>query len=556
MRSLRRFGLLCAVAAGSAVLAGPAFAARPGALLLPFTIQTPHFVVHYQSDLVNHAQFAITQTMAGDVAALAERAYTAEIADGFPVPPSDGVLGGDGRIDIYVDDPGGPLALTVPDDLAASPTTASIELDGSNEIALQQHTIAHELFHVIQLGIWQPLPFPAHLPDYWLLEGSAEWMGFRVDHYDPSFGIDLGPPDMALDCRDPLAGNMCDLADDYKNNGYSRWPFFEYLAEKYGASFIRDIFTQGAAGAPAATATTAISNALAAKGTTLADTYNAWTQADLIGGYSISTLQGLPPTPYGAWQTGIKGGALGTALVPVNHLSTRILEFDRGNGDATRACSAATLTVTVAVPAGTLSKPVFWWNAPGNPPVPLTVTGSTASVTLPWDTCTYASTKGYLALPNASLAVDAADFAVSATMSVDPTTPASSSAPPGQYFVPTPVVSVTSVDSAPTLTLFGPEVLKLSAGQLLLRLIVESSGQGSVRGRLGAFDLGSISIRGGNNDVRFKLPKNVLNALRRSAGSASNVLTLTPVAATGGATGTPVTRTVRLAPVKKTTKHK
>ena len=32
-----------------------------------------------------------------------------------------------------------------------------------------------------------------------------------------------------------------------------------------------------------------------------------------------------------------------------------------------------------------------------------------------------------------------------------------------------------------------------------------------------------------HNDVRFTLPKNVLNALRRSAGSASNVLTLTPL---------------------------
>ena len=193
MRSLRRFGLLFAVAAGSAVLAGPAFGARPGALAYPLTIQTPHFVVHYQSDLLSGLP-AITQTTAGDVAAIAERAYKSEIVDdGFPVPPSDGVLGGDGRIDVYVDNPGA-LALTVPDNLAASPTTAYIELDGAQELALQQHTIAHELFHVIQLGIWQPLPFPAHLPDYWLLEGSAEWMGFRVDRYDPSFGSTSARP--------------------------------------------------------------------------------------------------------------------------------------------------------------------------------------------------------------------------------------------------------------------------------------------------------------------------------------------------------------------------
>ena len=554
MRSLlRRLGLSAAVAAGSCVLAGPAFGARPTALQLPFTVSTAHFVVHYSSDPLAMGTYIISQTTAGDVAALAERAYAAELADGFPAPPADGALGGDGRIDIYVDNPGA-LADTVPDDPTSLQTSSFIELNGSEPVALQQHTIAHELFHVIQLGVWQPI-LPQHLSDYWLLEGSAEWMGFRVDHYDPSFGIDLGPQDMALDCRDPLGGLQCDLDDDYRNNGYARWPFFEYLAEKYGPTFVTDVFARGAAGAPSMTATGAIAAALAAKGTTLADTYNAWTLADLIGGYSISTLQGLAPTVYGSWPTGVKGGTLGTVLVPVNHLSTRIVEFDRGDGDASKACVEATLTLSVTIPAGTQSQPVFWWNAEGNPPVPLSVNGSTASASLPWDTCTWASTKGYLTLPNASQTVDAADFAIKATLDVKPDQPATASDPPGEYFVPTPVLPVTPLDAAPTLTLFGPEILKLSPTQTQLRLIVESSGQGSVRGRLGSVDLGAVAIRGGNNDVRFKLPKTALASLRRSAAVA-NVLTLTPVSATGGATGTPVTRTIRIAPPKHPARKK
>src|SRR5438067_5863998 len=98
MRSLRRFGLLAGVAVGSCVLAGPAFGARPTAIQLPFTLGTTHFLVHYSSDPVANGVYIITQTMAGDVAALAERAYAAELADGYPAPPSDGVLGGDGRI--------------------------------------------------------------------------------------------------------------------------------------------------------------------------------------------------------------------------------------------------------------------------------------------------------------------------------------------------------------------------------------------------------------------------------------------------------------------------
>ncbi len=558
MRSFRRFALLCAVAAGSAVLAGPAFGARPGALLLPSTIQTPHFVVHYQSDLVNNAQFAITQTQAGDVAALAERAYTAEIADGFPAPPSDGVLGGDGRIDVYVDNPGA-LALTVPDNLAASPTTSYIELDGSQEIAMHQHTIAHELFHVIQLSIWQPLPFPAHLPDYWLLEGSAEWMGFRVDHYDPSFGIDLGPSDLSLDCRDPLGNNMCDLTDDYKNNGYSRWPFFEYLVEKYGTSFIRDIFTQAAAGAPAATSMSAIAAALAAKGTTLEDTYNAWITADMTAGYSVTALQSLKPAAYATVETGLVSGPLTVPKVAVNHLSTRYVKFTRGDNDASHLCYAATLNLSVAMPAGTYSKPVFYWDAKGSLPTALSVSGNTATAAIPWDTCTYPSNGGYLALSNASSTVnsivDAADFTVTATLAVDTTKLTTPTPPPNPVSVNTPVVPVGAADVAPTLELFGPEILKLSATQTQLRLIVSSNGPGSVRGKLGSVDLGKVAIRGGSNDVRFTLPKNVLKSLRRSA-SASNVLTLTPLSSDGSASGAPLVRKVSVAAPKKPARRK
>ena len=555
MRSFRRLGLLFAVAACSAVLAGPALGARPGAVALPFTISTAHFVVHYQSDLVTSAAYAITQTTAGDVAATAERAYAAELADGYPAPLSDGALGGDAKTDIYVDNPGA-LAVTVPDNLAASPTSAYIELDGSQDVALQQHTIAHELFHVIQLGIWQPLPFPAHLPDYWLLEGSAEWMGFRVDKYNPSFGIDLGPSDMALDCRDPLAGNMCDLTDDYRNNGYSRWPFFEYLSEKYGASFVRDIFTQGAAGAPATTAMGAITAALAAKGTTLEDTYNAWITADLTAAYTVTALKALKPVPYATVETGTARGSIDVPKVAVNHLSTRYLQFTRGDGDPSHVCYKATLNLSVAVPAGTYSKPVFYWDGKGSAPVQLAVIGGTASAAIPWDTCTYPSNAGYLALSNASSTsnaiVDAADFVVTASLDVDTSQPTTPAPPPDPVVLNTPTVPVGAADVAPTLELFGPEILRLSATQTQLRLIVSSNGPGSVRGRLGRSTSGSALLRAGANDVRFTLPKTVLQRLRRTAAT-SNVLTLTPVSSDGSATGSPVVRKITVTPTKKQT---
>jgi hypothetical protein len=154
MRILRRSSLLAVLAVGAAVFASPAFGARPNTL--PFTVGTSHFVVHYQSDLINFPSFAITQTTAGDIAALAERAYAAETADGYAAPPSDGGLGGDNRLDIYVVDPGiqGILGVTVPDNPGAPSTSSYILLNGTLPTdAFSQHTIAHELFHTIQLGI-------------------------------------------------------------------------------------------------------------------------------------------------------------------------------------------------------------------------------------------------------------------------------------------------------------------------------------------------------------------------------------------------------------------
>jgi len=72
-----------------------------------------------------------------------------------------------------------------------------------------------------------------------------------------------------------------------------------------------------------------------------------------------------------------------------------------------------------------------------------------------------------------------------------------------------------------------------------------------LRASLGSLTLGKATLRAGNNDLRFTVPKGTLAALRRSA-AAANVLTLTPTAATGTATGPAVTRTISVTPAKKT----
>ena len=157
-------------------------------------------------------------------------------------------------------------------------------------------------------------------------------------------------------------------------------------------------------------------------------------------------------------------------------------------------------------------------------------------------------------MPNASTSVDAADFVITTKLTVL-TTQATPIAPPDPAFTPTPVVPVSSVDVAPTLFLYGPELLKLSPTDAQLRLIVESNGQGSVQARLGSVVLGTMPVRGGNNDLRFKLPAGLLRTLRRAA-AAGNVLTLTPVSANGSATGQAVTRKVSVLAAKHKVKAK
>jgi len=542
---LRRLTLLGIAGLGAAVLAGPALAARPA---LPKTVTTTHFVVHYSTSGASPVTFA----QASDVAAIAERVYAAELADGYPAPASDVLVDGDPHIDIYIDTAsvtGGEAGLAKADNATAQ-SSGYIVL-AATATSMSTHVIAMELFHLIQFGIYD---FAAIAPsDSWLMSATAEWMGYAVDGYNvTTFPLDIKPSDTSLDCFD-ASGTGCSTVA-YEGAGYSRWPFFEYLSEKYGVAFIKDIFTQ-AAGAPTS-ATNALANVLAAKGTTLADAYNAWATLRLTSGYTTASLQKIAPDTYGATTvTGTKPGTLLTETVAVNHLATRYLEFQRGDGTTTGACYYATLSLTVAVPSGTLSQPTFFWNGSGSTPVPLSINGSTASANLPWDTCTWAGVNGFLSLPNASTSVDAASFVVTASMTVDTTQPVTVSPPPDPVSVSTPVVSVVSVDSAPQISVFGPELIKLSATERGLRLLVESTGQGSLRASIGTVSLGNVQLRGGNNDVRLTLPLSMVSALRRSA-STSNVLTLTPVSPSGAVAGPAVTRTISIAPAKTAAKSK
>lgn len=510
----------------AAFAASPAAASRP--VGYPELITTQHFQIHYIGDSGNPNR--ILHQKAGDLAALAEQAYSTITGWGYPPPLDDG----DGKIDVWVQDlsSSGSLGDAVPD---GSGTTSSGWLDIDLGSALSEHVIAHELFHLVEMGIWIP-------PDGWLSEGAAEWAGFRADGFAATQGS-LAAPDMSLDCATNACGNTA-----YEVGGYSRWAFFEYLNERFGNTIVKEIFDGGAAlGNPATPSVTLLSAALTARGATLGGVFTDYTAANVSGNYQITALKGLAPTTYSTTSTGTVTAALPVQRVAVNHLAARYLAFTRGAPASTGPCYAATLSLTVALPSGLGAQPYFSSSSVGSAPVPLTLSGTTASLSVPWDTCS-GGPAGYLSLPNPSLASDSQAFTVSGSLSVDTSTPVTSTLPPASL-VTGPFVAVPTADVPPALFVYGPQLIRVSPADRRVRLIVFSSGPGKLRAAVGGTSLGSAALRPGNNDVSFRLPRSTIDALRRAAGarSASPLLTLTSLS-TQGVTGVRVTRRLVVTP--------
>jgi hypothetical protein len=564
MASIRVLGATLAVALAAGVLASAAPAVPLPRPTGDHWITTTHFIVHYYTDPTS-SDYS-TETRAGDVAAYAERAYALETGWGYPAPLDDG----DGHIDIYLVDLSampGVIGYAEPDGPFpyASPDSGAIVLSTPNEMDLfatgegltpeqeEQKTIAHELFHLFQYATW----VPGAQSDGWLLEGTAQWAGFSAIGFPAgSVVTSVGPPDIALTCRDDIPGfQMCD-PDPYVEGGYSRWAFFQMLANKYGSSFIHDVLVNGASGGQ--TAATALTNAIAAKGSSLSSVFNEYAMRLMDGDFGVPALAAVRPPVQEAVLGGAATATLPTVKVPVNHLSARYVTFQRGDGDASHACYTATLSINVAMPSGTSAQPYFYWDVTGGAPQALSISsdGKTASLSnIPWDTCDWGAIRGWLSIPNAGTSVDAADFTVTSSITVDTKTPATAGMAPTPTSVWGTTIPVPTADVPPSIDVFGPELLQLSAKTPTIRLIVDSSGLGTVTATLGATVLGSYSLRAGNNDVRFAVPKSMLTSLRRSA-SASNVLTLTPMSASGNVAGQAVTRQVVIAAAPKAVKHK
>lgn len=528
MFRLLRFALLGAVFA--AIAAPSAHAVR---LVLPESMQTTRFKVHFTGDPASPAS-PVTRQQIGELAGNLERAYTLMTGEwGFPAPLDDG----DGLVDVYVTDldPVKALGLAFPD-AGTNQTSGYIHIDDdATELA---ELATHELFHLVQFGIWAPM-------EGWLAEATAEWAGFRFLDF-PSILKDkegedvpitdvLGMPDMSVDCD----GDGCGLSE-YEDGGYSRWHFFQYIHEKIGTGVVEDIFDRArTTNNPGVPNVTFVDQALLAKGKTLADAFTDWHVANMGGTYTAAGLKGIVPPRYSTTQTGLETATLPAQKVTVNHLAARYLSFKRGDGTGDEVCYAATLNLSVTLPTGVSARPYFWWTKKDSTPTPLAVSGSSASLSLPWDTCTWPTEEGILSLPNASLSIDGAVFTVASSITVDTKTITTPSAPPpGSYTGPT--VPAPLVAEPPAIAVYGPEVLRVSRRTRVLRIVVFSSGPGKLEAKLGGAKLGSRTLRTGNNDLRFTLPRSVVRSL-----AARGTLTLTSLSPSG-ATGATVKRKIRL----------
>jgi len=598
---MTRFPRVLGVALAAAFVAGLAAASSPAAPP-PFdhTLTTAHFVVHYNTcidpktdqpcapALPPGGPEYTSETQAGDIAAYAERAYDIFHNQwGLPAPPLDA----DGHYDIYPrdlpDDNEMPSLEAYPEPNNVGPAPSSgfiwitnpwnlprfLDTTGLTLAQEEQKEIANEVFVLFEFGTW----VPTNPGDYWLLDGAAQWAAFQSIGYPTGHALtSLGPPDIALNCRDNLSSvppgapglpfRMCD-PDRWTEIGYTRWAFYQVLANKYGPTFIRNALVNGEIGSalvPAMSATTALANAIAAKGSSLASVFGEYTTDLMDGNLGVPALSGVRPPAYDSVPVGAASFPIAPATtattvdtIPVNHLAARYVTFQRGDGDGSHECYAATLTVAVSLRyhaaaqsfSSISSQPNFYWDATGSTPQPLAINGSTASITVPWDTCDWGTTSAYLSLPNASTSVDAADFTVTMSQSVT-STPATASPPPPQTSIWGTTVPVPTTDFAPTIDVFGPELLKVSATSRVIRLIVNSSSVGSLTASLGSTLLGTSGLRAGNNDVRFTVPASMFAGLRKSA-SVTNVLTLTPMSTSGMTIGPSVTRHVSIAAAVK-----
>ena len=233
----------------------------------PQTLDTPHFRIHYtlsgddavpskDSNVNGHPDYA------EEVARALEYSWRALIEHfGWNAPPGDAGLGGDDRLDIYLEevyDAG--FAGYVEGDYEGgfrgdNPNSAQFESSASSSymaldddyagyedqstsgislLGFMRSTAAHEFLHMIQYG------YDAEEPHEWLWEASATWVQDElfnlVNDGNESLPAVFKAPDS---CQLSYGGE--ERVEDL-DHWYGMWIFLRYLSEQYGHESVRAVW--------------------------------------------------------------------------------------------------------------------------------------------------------------------------------------------------------------------------------------------------------------------------------------------------------------------------
>ena len=512
------------------------------------TLSSDHFMIHFSRDVSPCPGAAISQEQAGEILGMAERAYALYGSWGYNAP---GYLA-----DISVDDftggciVDGSIPLGNPPPLDRWDAVLDPVAPGVDEVHLNvasglgYHVIAHEVFHLFVDVV------AAGAADQWLHEGLAEWASVRANA--EAGGLELNP-DRTMDC----VGSECGDSE-FDRNGYPGWMLFEYLAERFGDASIKSVLDTAAAN-PTWSGTKVLSTVVQPLGPALGKFFEDYTTARLTGNFTFAALAGVLPKTQATIVVGSSTDAVSPVTLAVNHLAVRFVDLAHAPDTDTGPCYSALLDLQVALPAGVATTPYYSANVKGSVPRAFTVSGNTATLNaIPWNTCG-ASPHAYVSLPNETNdvvppALDAREFTIRGKVTVDKTKPASATEAPAGVKISGPVIQTPTTDPAPVLTLHGPELIRVAPKTRLLRFVVFSSGDGTLKATLGSTWLGSAGLHAGNNDIRYVLPTQLLKSLRKT-NTPANVLTLTSYAL-GGTQGASVTRRVAMKPVPKPKKRR
>ncbi|MCC6905820.1 MAG: hypothetical protein IT326_08270 [Anaerolineae bacterium] len=221
---------------------------------------TTHFLIHYtlvgaSAVPATDADISGTSDFVEFVGSALEDAYTIQITEmGWAVPPIDGMIGGDDRIDVYLGDllSIGVAGLVAPDGgfVGDNPLTDAPERNASfvfmvldndfaeagssdaEQLTYARSTIMHEFNHVLQSG------YDALDPHFWMYEAGATWMEYQI------MGEASGTPgylplivqntDLCLPAHSSRAGEGL--------RWYASWLFLRYLSEQFGPEVVRSVW--------------------------------------------------------------------------------------------------------------------------------------------------------------------------------------------------------------------------------------------------------------------------------------------------------------------------